>query len=435
MKKYYFIGIKGSGMSSLAQLLYDYGNEVIGYDDNKNHAYTEIELEKRNIKIYYETPVLSDDTIVVRSSAIRDNHSEIVNAKKLNLKIYEYTELLGEISKDYETVAISGCHGKTTTTALLSHVFSDTMGCSYIIGDGTGKANPNSNLLFIEACEYKRHFLHYYPKYTIITNIELEHVECYPTIEDITNVFQEFVNQTSDLVVACGDNENVRKIKYNKVLFYGLNDNNDVIAKNLLLNEEGSKFDVYINNELYCNFDLPLYGKHMVLNALAVITICYLKGLKKETIKEKLKTYGGAKRRFNETIIGDNILIDDYAHHPTEISATIDSARQKYKDKNIIAIFKPNTYSRTKKLYKDFITSLNKADYAYITDIFCDRELPSEFPGVTSDLIINELNNGEKISNETLDKLLKHKNSVFLFMSCKDIYTMKNNFEKLLKNI
>lgn len=171
MSKYYFIGIKGSGMSSLAQVLYDLGNEVIGYDDNKVHAYTEIELEKRGIKIYYETPELSNDTIVVRTSAVRDSHKEIVNANNLGLKIYQYFELLGELTDKYKTVAISGCHGKTTTTALLSHIFTNTKGCSYIIGDGTGVANKDSDLFFIEACEYYRHFLNYHPTYTIITNI------------------------------------------------------------------------------------------------------------------------------------------------------------------------------------------------------------------------------------------------------------------------
>ena len=127
------------------------------------------------------------------------------------------------------------------------------------------------------------------------------------------------------------------------------------------------------------------------------------------------------------------MTVDDYAHHPTEVAATIKAARQKYPNKEIVAVFKPNTYSRTKELYKDFINALNLADKAYVTDITCDRELPEEFPGVTSDLIINELKNGEHIGDDTIDKLLKHKNAVLLFMSCKDIYTMKGNFEKILK--
>lgn len=433
MSKYYFVGIKGSGMSSLAQVLYDLGNDVIGYDDNKNHAYTEIELEKRNIKIYYKTPELSQDTIVVRTSAVRDTHKEIVNAKKLGLKTYQYYELLGELTDRYRTVAISGCHGKTTTTALLAHIFSKTVGCSYIIGDGTGVANKNSDLFFIEACEYYRHFLNYHPTYTIITNIELDHPDYYKDIEDYKSAFQAFADQTKKIVIAWGDSDTVRSLKLKDKLYYGFNEDNDVVCKNLELKTDGASFDVYIKGEYYNHFDLPLLGEHMVLNALAVITICYLERLDKDTVNNEIHTFKGAKRRFAENHIGDIVTVDDYAHHPTEVKATISAARQKYPDKEIVAVFKPNTYSRTKELYKEFIEALNTADIAYVTDITCDRELPEEFPGVTSDLIINGLSNGEHISDDTINKLLKHKNAVLLFMSCKDIYTMKGNFEKLLR--
>jgi len=433
MSKYYFVGIKGSGMSSLAQVLHDLGNEVIGYDDNTHHAYTQIELEKRNIKIYYETPELSNDTIVVRTSAVRDAHKEIINAKELGLEIKQYYELLGGLTDKYRTIAISGCHGKTTTTALLSHIFSNTVGCSYIIGDGTGVANKNSDLFFIEACEYCRHFLNYHPTYTIITNLELDHVDYYKDFEDYKSAYQAFADQTKKTIIAWGDSEDIRSLNLKDKLYYGFNEDNDVICKNLQLKETGSEFDVYIKGEYYDHFDLPLLGEHMVLNALAVITICYLENLDSDKVKEQIHTFKGAKRRFQETFIGDVVTVDDYAHHPTEVAATIKAARQKYPNKEVVAIFKPNTYSRTKELYKDFISALNLADKAYVTDITCDRELPEEFPGVTSDLIINELENGEHIGDDTIDKLLKHNNAVLLFMSCKDIYTMKGNFEELLK--
>ena len=433
MAKYYFVGIKGSGMSSLAQVLHDLGNVVIGYDDNKNHAYTQDELEKRNIKIYYETPELSNDVIVVRTSAVRDEHKEIVNAKNLGLEIKQYYELLGELTDKYKTVAISGCHGKTTTTALLSHIFSETVGCSYIIGDGTGVANKDSDLFFIEACEYYRHFLNYHPTYTIITNIELDHVDYYKDFEDYKSAYQEFANQTKKTVIAWGDDEAIRSLNLTDRLYYGFNEDNDIVCKNLELKETGSEFDVYIKGEYYAHFDLPLLGKHMVLNSLAVIAVCYLEGLNPHDIKEKILSFKGAKRRFVETTIGNIVTVDDYAHHPTEVEATIKAARQKYPNKEIVAVFKPNTYSRTLELYKDFITALDYADKAYVTDITCDRELPSEFPGVTSDLIINGLKNGEHVGDDTIEKLLKHENAVLLFMSCKDIYTMKGNFEKLLK--
>ena len=433
MNKYYFVGIKGSGMSALAGVLHDLGNEVIGYDDNKNHAYTEIGLEKREIKIYYETPNITSDYIIVASPAFRDTHKELINAKNIGCTIYKYFEMLGILTDKYKTVAISGCHGKTTTTALLTNVINNSVGCSYIIGDGTGGSNKDSNLFLIEACEYKRHFLNYNPTYTIITNIELEHVDYYKDLDDMCLAYQQLVDKTKDIVIACGEDKNVNNLKFNKVLKYGFNPEFDVCAKNLVSNEKGSSFDVYINNEYYDNFFLPLYGKHMVLNALAVITICYLENIKKEDIKKYINEFKGAQRRFNETFVGDNVLIDDYAHHPTEVKAVISAARQKYPNKKLVAIFKPNTYTRTKMLYKDFVASLNDADIAYVTDIFCDRELQSEYPDITSYLIIDELKNGNHISEKTLDQLLEHKDCVFLFMSCKDIYTMKNKFEEMLK--
>jgi len=349
------------------------------------------------------------------------------------LRIYQYFELLGELTDKYRTVAISGCHGKTTTTALLSHIFSKTVGCSYIIGDGTGVANKDSELFFIEACEYYRHFLNYHPTYTIITNIELDHPDYYKDLEDYKSAFQAFADQTKKTVIAWGDSEEIRSLNLKNKLYYGFSEDNDVVCKNLELKTDGSSFDVYIKGEYYNHFELPLLGKHMVLNSLAVITICYLEGLDKDVVNNEIHTFKGAKRRFVENFIGDVVTVDDYAHHPTEVVATISAARQKYPNKEVIAVFKPNTYSRTKELYKDFIVALDGADKAYVTDITCDRELPEEFPGVTSDLIIDGLKNGEHIGDDSIDKLLKHKNAVLLFMSCKDIYTMKGNFEKLLK--
>ena len=172
----------------------------------------------------------------------------------------------------------------------------------------------------------------------------------------------------------------------------------------------------------------------MVLNALACITICNLEGVKKEDIHRLLETFSNAKRRFKEKVFGDVITIDDYAHHPTEIKVTIESARQKYPDKEIVAVFLPNTYSRTKALLKDFISALRKADKAYVMDIHCDREKKEDYPGVSSDLIINEVPNAEKISIGTVDKLLKHKNAAICFMSCANIYEILDKFEELLKN-
>ncbi len=433
--KYYCIGIKGSGMATLAEILFDLGNEVSGYDDYKDYKFTQEGIDKRGIKIYYDTNHdIDKDTIVTYSKAFSMDHPEIKRIHELDLKVIEYNELLGELSRRFKTIGVSGTHGKTTTSTMISHVLENTKGCNYFIGDGSGHATLNNELFTLESCEYRRHFLSYTPYYAVVTNIELEHTECYDGIEDIIRTFETFANK-AQVVVACGDDKNVRKMKLNnKVLYYGFNNDNDVYATNLVLSSEGSNFDVYMNNDFYGHFDLPVFGNHMVLDALACITICNLEGISKDDIHNLLHTFVNAKRRFKEKTVGNVVLIDDYAHHPTELEVTIKSARQKYPNKEIVAVFLLNTYSRTEALMEDFIRVLKTADKAYVMDIHCDREKQEDYPKASSDNIINGVPNAEKISIDTVDKLLKHDNAAICFMSCANIYELEDKFEELLKN-
>lgn len=433
--KYYCIGIKGSGMATLAEILYDLGNEVSGYDDYKEYKFTQEGIDKRGIKIYYDNEhEIDKDTIVTYSKAFSEEHPEIKRVKKLGLKIIAYNELLGKLSSEFKTIGVSGTHGKTTTSTMLSHVLNNTKGCNYFIGDGSGFADRKNKLFTLESCEFNRHFLSYHPYYAIVTNIELEHTECYKDINEIIEAFSSFANKAS-VVVACGDDSNVRRMKVNnKVTYYGFNDDNDVVAKNIKLSKDGSSFDVYIDGNFYNHFDIPLFGDHMILDALACITICNMEGVKKEDVASLLLTFKNAKRRFKETTFGDVVVIDDYAHHPTEIRVTIESARKKYNDKKIVAVFLPNTYSRTKALMKDFISSLKEADKAYVMDIHCDRERQEDYEGVSSDEIINNVPNAEKISIDSVQKLLEYKNAAICFMSCTNIYEIEDKFKELLEN-
>lgn len=433
--KYYCIGIKGSGMATLANLLYDLGNEVSGYDDVKEYKFTQEGLDKRGISIYYDgTNLLDKDTIVTYSKAFREDHPELVRMRNLGLTIKAYNEIIGELTDQFETISISGTHGKTTTSSLITHVLNSVYGCNYFIGDGSGHANPKNKYFVIESDEFNRHFLAYKPTYSIITNIELEHTECYKDIEDIIATFEQFSYHTKKGLIVCGDNENIRKIHFNKeVIFYGFNDDNDVVAKNVNFSEKGASFDCFIHGELFGHFDLPLFGKHMVLNALACITICSKLGISKEEIHDLLTTFKNAKRRFAEETFGDIITIDDYAHHPTEIKVTLEAARQKYPNKELVVVFKPNTYSRTEAFYQDFATAMNVADKQYLTEIDCNRERSEDYKGVSSKLILDGLKNGEMISEENVDKLLKHKNAVICFMSCASISHLKDKYEAYLK--
>ena len=433
--KYYCIGIKGSGMATLAEILFDLGHEVSGYDDYKEHKFTQEGLDKRGIKIYYDsTHDIPKDTIVTYSKAFSADHPEIKRVKSLGLKIIAYNELLGKLSSEFKTIGVSGTHGKTTTSTMISHVLGETKGCNYFIGDGSGFADRKNELFTLESCEFNRHFLAYHPYYAIVTNIELEHTECYKDIDEIIKTFEEFANKAHH-VIACGDDKNVRKMNLkNDVTYYGFDDCNDVVCKNVTLDENGSKFDVYIKGKLYGHFDIPLFGNHMILNALACITVCNMEGVDTEKIHSLLHTFKNAKRRFKEKKFGSVVTIDDYAHHPTEIKVTIESARQKYPNKEIVAVFLPNTYSRTKALMSDFISALKTADKAYVMDIHCDRERKEDYPGVSSDEIIKNVPNAEKISLDTVDKLLKHKNAAICFMSCTNIYELLDKYEALLLN-
>ena len=433
--KYYCIGIKGTGMSTLAQILYDLGNEVSGYDDAKGHKFTQDGLEKRNIPIYYDHDhEIDKDTIVTYSVAFKEDHEEMKRVRKLGLTVKKYSELMGDVINMFETIGVSGTHGKTTTSSLIRHLLEETVGCNYFIGAGDGYADKKNKYFVVESDEFNRHFTDYHPAYSIITNIEAEHLECYKDIDDIRNTFEIFANQTKKLVVANGDNAEVRKINYKtKVMFYGFNDNNDIVIKNMKLLETGSVFDLYINNELFGHFDIPLYGKHMVANAAAAITIAKELGLRVEKIHELLETFHNAKRRFAETKIGNCVIIDDYAHHPTEIKVTLEAVKQKYPNKRLVVVFVPNTYSRTKDFKNEFVEAFNIADKTYLTEIDCNRERQEDYPGITSHIIVDNLKNGDMISIDTIDKLKDEKDSVVCFMSCAYVDNLIDSFKNLIK--
>lgn len=433
--KYYCIGIKGAGMSTLANILFDLGNEVSGYDDSKGYKFTMEGLNARGIEIFYDAHEIDKDTIVTYSKAFSPDHKEIKRVKELGLTIKDYNEVVGDITKMFTTIGVCGTHGKTTTSLLISNIFNNTLGCNYFVGDGTGHATTDNKFFVIESDEYNKHFLAYHPTVAIITNIELDHVECYPGgIQEIRDTFETFGNK-ANLVIACGDDENIRMLNLTSdTIYYGFDERNNVAAKNVVLDEKGSKFDCYIDGELYGNFEVPLFGKHMILNALSAIAVAKYYGISIEDTKKYINEFQGAKRRFKLKEFGDVVTVDDYAHHPTEIEVTLSSARQKYPNKEIVGVFLPNTYSRTEALMDDFVEAMSKADKAYVMDIHCDRERQEDYPGVSSDTIMERVPNCEKVSVETCEKLLKHKNAVICFMSCTNIYVLEEEFERLINN-
>jgi UDP-N-acetylmuramate--alanine ligase len=329
----------------------------------------------------------------------------------------------------FDLITIAGCHGKTTTTSLMAHVIGNIVGCNYLIGDGHGMARKDIKKFVIEACEYYRHFLVYEPNYAIITNIDLDHVDYFKDISDVIDAYQEYANNAEKMVIACGDDPYTHSLEVNKPIFYyGIEEDNDIIAKDIEYSTEGTSFDVFVEDNYYGHFDLPIYGKHMLLNSLAVIAICCYERLDAKEVAKSLKSYEGASRRYTETIIGNNVIVDDYAHHPSEVKATIRTTKQKYPDKKIVAVFEPHTFSRTEEFADDLAKVFNTIDKTYIMDVFPAREKGEDYPNVSADTIISLLENGEYINSDMVDKLKDLDNSVVLFMSPKEIYQLKQNY-------
>ena len=212
--KYYLIGIKGSGMSTLANLLHDLRCEVCGYDDYDGYKFTMKGLEQRNIKIYTGNnyPDLSKDTVVTYTAAINEEHHEVKRMIELGYQVIPYHELIGNLTKKLNSICVCGTHGKTTTSFMIANLLKESIGCSYFVGDGSGYGDNNSDLFVLESCEYNKHFLSYSPDNIVITNIELDHTETYPNIDVMINTFQEFVDKCENNVIACGDDNNVLKL-------------------------------------------------------------------------------------------------------------------------------------------------------------------------------------------------------------------------------
>jgi UDP-N-acetylmuramate--alanine ligase len=429
MTHYHFVGIKGAGMSSLAQIMHDLGHEVQGSDIEK-YVFTEGALKNKGIKILpFSVDNIHEGMVVIQGNAFPDTHEEIVRAHELKLDVIRYHDFLGQVINQYTSVAVTGAHGKTSTTGLLSHVMNGDKKTSFLIGDGTGMGLPGSDYFAFEACEYRRHFLSYHPDYAIMTNIDYDHPDYFKNIDDVASAFQEMANNVKKAIIAWGDDEHLRNLKADvPIYYYGLSKNDDVYADNIQITENGTQFDVYINGEYYDQFLTPQYGNHNIQNALAVITISYLEKMDVNNIKEALETFGGVKRRFNETFVSKQVLVDDYAHHPREISATIETARKKYPNKDVVAVFQPHTFSRTQAFLDEFADALSKADHVFLCEIFGSiRENTGE---LTIQDLINRIDGSALIDENSIDVLEKFDNAVILFMGAGDIQKIQRAYEE-----
>ncbi|KML07462.1 UDP-N-acetylmuramate--L-alanine ligase [Rossellomorea marisflavi] len=431
MTIYHFVGIKGSGMSALAQILHDMDYQVQGSDVEK-YFFTQKALDDANIKILpFQKENIGGDMHVIAGNAFPDTHEEIVAAKELGLPVTRYHKFLGDFMQEFTSVAVTGAHGKTSTTGLLAHVIRGAKPTSFLIGDGTGKGEVDANYFVFEACEYRRHFLSYFPDYAIMTNIDFDHPDYFANIDDVFSAFQEMAMQVKKGIIACGDDEQLQKIQARvPVVFYGFAEENDFQARNVAHDENGTSFDVFVRNEFYASFKIPTYGDHNILNALSVIALCHYEELDTEIVQERLQTFEGVKRRFSEKKVGGQILVDDYAHHPTEITATLDSARQKYPNKDIVAVFQPHTFTRTQTFLSEFAESLQLADKVYLCEIFGSAR--ENHGKLSIHDLETKIDGCEIIDERDTTALLHHEDSVLIFMGAGDIQKFQQSYESVL---
>jgi UDP-N-acetylmuramate--alanine ligase len=429
MTIYHFVGIKGSGMSALAQVLHDMKYEVQGSDVEKRF-FTQVALEQSGIKILpFQKENIQPGMTIIAGNAYPDSHEEIQEAMKLGLPIVRYHRFLGDFMQNFISVAVTGAHGKTSTTGLLAHVMEGGKPTSFLIGDGTGKGEEAAEYFVFEACEYRRHFLSYFPDYAIMTNIDFDHPDYFANVEDVFSAFQEMALQVKKGIIACGDDEQLQKVQAKvPVLFYGFGEENDFQARNIMKSTEGTTFDVFVRHTFFETFTIPTFGNHNILNSLAVIAICHYESIDPKIVKEQLLTFQGVKRRFTEKQVGSQVIIDDYAHHPTEIKATVEAARQKYPNREIVAVFQPHTFTRTQTFLDDFAESLNLADQVYLCEIFGSAR--ENHGKLSIEDLKNKVPGAEILKEDNTSELKKHETSVIIFMGAGDIQKFQEAYEK-----
>lgn len=436
-KTYHFIGIKGSGMSALALMLHQMGCKVQGSDVD-TYYFTQRGLEQAGIDILpFAAENLNSDLELIAGNAFKpENNVEVAYAESQGYAYKRYHEFLGEFMQNFTSFGVAGAHGKTSTTGLLAHVMSNITDTSYLIGDGTGRGSANANYFVFESDEYERHFAPYHPEYSIITNIDFDHPDYFTSLEDVFQAFDDYAKQVKKGLFVFGEDEQLRRITAQApIYYYGFQDDNDFVAFDLKPSTTGSQFKVRYQDQVLGEFRIPTFGRHNVMNATAVIANLYMAGFDLKLVKQHLTTFAGVKRRFTEKIVNSTVIIDDFAHHPTEIRATLDAARQKYPSKEIVAVFQPHTFTRTIALLDEFATALNDADAVYLAQIYGSARETDNGQVKVEDLAAKITKKGGLITVENTSPLLEHDNAVYVFMGAGDIQSYEYSFERLLANL
>jgi len=422
--KVHILGIGGISMSGIAKILLKRGYQVSGSDIKKNEQ-TKI-LSKMGAKVFigHNANNIDDAEVIVYTNAIRSNNIELKEARKKDLDIYKRAQFLSELYNDKDTLAITGTHGKTTTTSMLTSIFvSRNLDPSVMIGGnldliGGNIKDGNGKYFITEADESDGSFTFFNPKYAVVTNIEWDHFDYYKSEDELINKFIEFIEKIPDdggLIIYGDSLKKYPQIKNHckNIITYGFNDE-DIVAKNIDNNQFTTEFDIYINQKYIFKVNINVPGNHNVLNSLASFALSYQLKLDLEEIKSGLNAYVGVKRRFDKKgYYNKAIIIDDYAHHPTEIINTIKTAKN-LKHNKLFVVFQPHRFSRTKNLMDEFSVSFNEVDQLILTDIYAASE--ELIPEVNSKKLYNLVKQNNKNNSDFNVQYIQNFNDILSFL-------------------
>lgn len=448
LKNVYFLGIGGIGMSALARYFHLAGVKVSGYD--KTSTVLTKQLESEGIQVHYEDrpDLIPEQTdLIVYTPAIPKDLREYMVAVSGKYNVKKRAEVLGGLSENKKTIAVAGTHGKTTVSSMISHIlYHSTTGCSALLG-GIAKnynsnllVNPESGIMVTEADEFDRSFLKLTPWLAVITSADADHLDIYTDHQDLKNAFSRFTEKILPggvLVVKKGVGIDIKTADEVEVYTYDLERECDFYARNLQITDHKYQFDLVVPEGIIRGLQPGLPGMFNVENSIAAAAAAWLTGATSEEIRQGIKTFSGVKRRFDIRINQPGLLfIDDYAHHPEELKACINSVRSLYPGRHITGIFQPHLYTRTRDFAEEFSKSLSLLDRVMLLDIYPARETPIE--GISSAMLLNDITSPEKhlfIRDEIFNLLPSLKTDILLTLGAGDIDQMVEPIEKILNKI
>jgi UDP-N-acetylmuramate--alanine ligase len=453
-KLYYFLGVGGIGMSALARYFNHYGKTVYGYDKTKTALCGE--LEKEGISIHYDenealvkelfSKYTKEEILVIYTPAVPKEHKEFVHIHGNGYKLQKRSWVLGEITRQFKTIAIAGTHGKTTTTTLVTHILKTAgINCFAFLGGISqnyqtnlllGDANDSDAFVVVEADEYDRSFLTLTPYITVITSVDADHLDIYGTADEMLETYKQFAGQVKKdgflIVKKSVDNDLTLN---SKRLIYSLNLGTEYCADDIHIRDGEFCYDIVSPIEAVAHVTIGLPGLHNVENSIAATAVAQQLGIKGDVISAALRSFKGVKRRFDYHVKNKSMVyIDDYAHHPEELKAAIGSAKQLYPDKKVTGIFQPHLFSRTRDFADGFAESLDLLDECILLEIYPAREKPLE--GITSQMLLDKMKSKHKYlvpKEQVVDFLRTHPCEVVMTLGAGDIDTLIEPIENLLR--